>query len=56
MKEDTITRISPHLRYTDKADEAAFYALIFPDARVDSPTAFEADNPSGPAGPLRVVD
>ena len=39
-----MAKISPHLWYTDKADEAAaFYASIFPDARVDSVTAIEAD-------------
>jgi predicted 3-demethylubiquinone-9 3-methyltransferase (glyoxalase superfamily) len=44
VKEETMTKISPHLWYTDKADEAAaFYASIFPDARVDSVTAIEAD-------------
>ena len=52
-----MTKISPHLWYTDKADEAAaFYASIFPDARVDSVTAIEADNPSGPAGDVKMVE
>jgi predicted 3-demethylubiquinone-9 3-methyltransferase (glyoxalase superfamily) len=52
-----MAKISPHLWYTDKADEAAaFYASIFPDARVDSVTAIEADNPSGPAGSIKVVE
>ena len=52
-----MTKISPHLWYTDKADEAAaFYASIFPDACVDSVTAIEADNPSGPAGSVKVVE
>jgi predicted 3-demethylubiquinone-9 3-methyltransferase (glyoxalase superfamily) len=52
-----MTKISPHLWYTDKADEAAaFYASIFPDSRVDSVTAIEADNPSGPAGSVKVVE
>jgi len=50
-------KISPHLWYTDKADEAAaFYASIFPDSRVDSVTAVQADNPSGPAGSVKVVE
>jgi predicted 3-demethylubiquinone-9 3-methyltransferase (glyoxalase superfamily) len=52
-----MAKISPHLWYTDKADEAAaFYASIFPNARVDSVTAIEADNPSGPAGSIKVVE
>jgi predicted 3-demethylubiquinone-9 3-methyltransferase (glyoxalase superfamily) len=57
VKEETMTKISPHLWYTDKADDvAAFYASIFPDARVDSVTAIETDNPSGPAGSVKVVE
>jgi predicted 3-demethylubiquinone-9 3-methyltransferase (glyoxalase superfamily) len=52
-----MAKISPHLWYTDKADEAAaFYASIFPDSRVDSVTAVAADNPSGPAGSVKVVE
>jgi predicted 3-demethylubiquinone-9 3-methyltransferase (glyoxalase superfamily) len=52
-----MTKISPHLWYTDKADEAAaFYASIFPDSRVDSVTAIEADNPAGPGGSVKVVE
>jgi predicted 3-demethylubiquinone-9 3-methyltransferase (glyoxalase superfamily) len=50
-------KISPHLWYTEKADEAAaFYASIFPDSRVDSVTAIAADNPGGPAGSVKVVE
>jgi predicted 3-demethylubiquinone-9 3-methyltransferase (glyoxalase superfamily) len=52
-----MTKISPHLWYTDKADEAAaFYASILPDSRVDSVTTIAADNPSGPAGSVKVVE
>jgi predicted 3-demethylubiquinone-9 3-methyltransferase (glyoxalase superfamily) len=52
-----MSKISPHLWYTDKADEAAaFYASIFPDSRVDSVTAIAADNPSGAAGTVKVVE
>jgi predicted 3-demethylubiquinone-9 3-methyltransferase (glyoxalase superfamily) len=52
-----MTKISPHLWYTDKADEAAaFYAGIFPDSRVDNVTGIAADNPSGPAGSVKVVE
>lgn len=50
-------KISPHLWYTDKADEAAaFYASIFPDSRVDSVTTIPAETPSGPAGTVKVVE
>lgn len=52
-----MSKISPHLWYTENADEAAaFYASIFPDSRVVSVTALEADNPSGPAGSVKVVE
>ena len=52
-----MSKISPHLWYTDKADEAAaFYASIFPDSRVDVVTAVAADTPSGPAGSVKVVE
>ena len=52
-----MSRISPHLWYTDKADEAAaFYASIFADSRVDSVSSIAADNPSGPAGTVKVVE
>lgn len=52
-----MSKVSPHLWYTDKADEAAaFYVSIFPDSRVDSVTAIAADNPSGPAGSVKVVE
>jgi predicted 3-demethylubiquinone-9 3-methyltransferase (glyoxalase superfamily) len=57
VKEQPMSKISPHLWYTDKADEAAaFYAAIFPDSRVDSVTAIAADNPSGAAGSVKVVE
>jgi predicted 3-demethylubiquinone-9 3-methyltransferase (glyoxalase superfamily) len=52
-----MTKIAPHLWYTDKADEAArFYASIFPDSRVDSVSSIPADTPSGPAGTVKVVE
>lgn len=50
-------KITPHLWFTEKADEAAaFYASIFPDSRVDRVTAVPADTPSGPAGSVKVVE
>ncbi len=50
-------KITPHLWFTEKADEAAaFYASIFPDSRVDRVTAIPTDTPSGPAGSVKVVE
>jgi len=52
-----MSKISPHLWYTEKADEAAaFYASIFPDSHVTSVTAIPAETPSGPAGSVKVVE
>jgi predicted 3-demethylubiquinone-9 3-methyltransferase (glyoxalase superfamily) len=52
-----LSKIIPHLWYTDKAEEAAaFYASVFPDSKVDSVTALPVDTPSGPAGSVKVVE
>jgi predicted 3-demethylubiquinone-9 3-methyltransferase (glyoxalase superfamily) len=52
-----MAKISPHLWYTDKAEEAArFYASIFPDSGVTSVSSIPADTPSGPAGTVKVVE
>ena len=52
-----MTRIVPHLWYTEKAEEAAkFYASVLPNSRVDKITALPADSPSGPAGSVKVVE
>jgi predicted 3-demethylubiquinone-9 3-methyltransferase (glyoxalase superfamily) len=52
-----MANIVPHLWYTDKAEEAAaFYASILPNSKVDSVTPLPADNPSGPAGSVKVVE
>src|SRR5262245_34809449 len=52
-----MSKISPHLWYSEKAEEAAaFYATIFPDSRVDSVTAIAAETPSGPANTIKVVE
>jgi predicted 3-demethylubiquinone-9 3-methyltransferase (glyoxalase superfamily) len=49
--------VIPHLRYADKAEEAAaFYVSLLPDSRIDSVTALPADSPSGPAGSVKVVE
>ena len=50
-------KITPHLWYTDKAEEAAkFYVGIFPNSRIDRVTMIQTDSPSGPAGTLPIVD
>ncbi len=52
-----MSKIVPHLWYTDKAEEAAaFYASVLPNSKVDSVTALPADSPSGPAGSVKVVE
>jgi len=51
------SKIFPHLWYAKEAEEeAAFYASIFPDSRVDRVTPLLSDSPSGPAGSVKVVD
>jgi predicted 3-demethylubiquinone-9 3-methyltransferase (glyoxalase superfamily) len=52
-----MSRIIPHLWYTDKAEEAAaFYASVLPNSKVDSVTTLPAESPSGPAGSVKVVE
>jgi predicted 3-demethylubiquinone-9 3-methyltransferase (glyoxalase superfamily) len=52
-----MSKITPHLWYTDKAREAAeFYASVFPDSHVDSVASMPADSPSGPAGSVDIVE
>ncbi len=52
-----MSKIIPHLWYTDKAEEAAaFYASVLPNSKVDSVTPLAADTPSGPAGSVKVVE
>jgi predicted 3-demethylubiquinone-9 3-methyltransferase (glyoxalase superfamily) len=52
-----MSKIVPHLWYTDKAEEAAaFYATVLPNSKVDSVIALPADTPSGPAGSVKVVE
>src|SRR6516165_1309441 len=56
-KETTLSKIIPHLWYSEKAEEAAaFYASVLPNSKVDSVTALPADTPSGPAGSVKVVE
>jgi predicted 3-demethylubiquinone-9 3-methyltransferase (glyoxalase superfamily) len=55
--EATLSKIIPHLWYTDKAEEAAaFYSSVLPNSKVESVTALPADSPSGPAGSVKVVE
>ena len=52
-----MSRIIPHLWYTDKAEEAAaFYASVLPNSKVDCVTTLPAESPSGPAGLVKVVE
>src|SRR6516165_1386285 len=56
-KETALSKIIPHLWYSEKAEEAAaFYASVLPNSKVDSVTALPADTPSGPAGSVKVVE
>src|ERR1700737_1642697 len=53
----TIQKITPFLWYSKEAEEAAaFYAAIFPDSRVIRVTAMPSESPSGPPGPVKIVE
>jgi predicted 3-demethylubiquinone-9 3-methyltransferase (glyoxalase superfamily) len=52
-----MTKIIPHLWYSEKAEEAArFYASVIPNSRVEAVTTLPADTPSGPEGLVQVVE
>src|SRR4051794_18102357 len=52
-----MSKIVPHLWYVSEAEEAArFYCSVIPDSQVDSVNALNADNPSGPAGSVKVIE
>ncbi len=52
-----LAKISPHLWFVEKADEAAaFYTSVFPDSRIDHVDTMPAESPSGPAGSVTVVE
>ena len=52
-----MTQITPHLWYSEKAEEAArFYVSLLPNSRIDSVTPMPSDSPSGPAGSVSVVE
>lgn len=49
--------ITPHLWFTEKADEAArFYVSLFPNSHMGHVAGVPSDTPSGPAGSVTVVD
>lgn len=51
-----MTRLVPHLWYTEHAEEAArFYASVIPDSRIDSVTTMPIETPSGPPGSVVIV-
>jgi predicted 3-demethylubiquinone-9 3-methyltransferase (glyoxalase superfamily) len=57
MSTSSTQKIVPHLWYVKEAEEAArFYAVVFPDSRVDRVTSLPAESPSGPAGSVSVVE
>jgi predicted 3-demethylubiquinone-9 3-methyltransferase (glyoxalase superfamily) len=52
-----MSRIIPHLWYSDKAEEAArFYASVLPNSHVDFVSTLPAESPSGPAGSVAIVE
>ena len=52
-----MSKIAPHLWFTDKAEEAAaFYVSIFPDSAIVRVADSPSDTPSGPAGSVKMVD
>jgi predicted 3-demethylubiquinone-9 3-methyltransferase (glyoxalase superfamily) len=52
-----MTKLIPHLWYTDKAEEAArYYASVLPNSRVDSVSTLASESPSGPPGSVTIVE
>ena len=52
-----MAKITPHLWYVDRPEEAAaFYVSLFDNSRIDSVTPLAADSPSGPADSVKVVE
>ena len=52
-----ISKITPHLWYAEKAEEAArFYVSLLPDSRIDSVTTMPAESPAGPPGSVQIVE
>lgn len=53
----TVQKITPCLWFDGRAEEAAtFYTSLFPDSSVDKVVRSPADNPSGKAGDVLVVE
>ncbi len=52
-----LQKITPHLWFAEKAEEAAsFYVSLFPDSHIDSVTDLPAESPSGPPESVRVIE
>lgn len=52
-----MTRLFPHLWYSDRAEEAArFYVSVIPDSRIDHVTVMPAESPAGPEGAVTLVE
>lgn len=52
-----MTRLFPHLWYSDRAEEAArFYVSVIPDSRIDHVTVVPAESPAGPEGAVTLVE
>jgi predicted 3-demethylubiquinone-9 3-methyltransferase (glyoxalase superfamily) len=52
-----MSKITPCLWFDGNAEEAAnFYVSLLPDSRIDSVSRSPADNPSGPAGAVLMVE
>ena len=50
-------QFTPHLWYSSQAEEAArFYVSVIPGSTFDRLTTLPAETPSGPAGPVSVVE
>jgi predicted 3-demethylubiquinone-9 3-methyltransferase (glyoxalase superfamily) len=50
-------KVTPCLWFDGQAEQAAnFYVSLLPDSRIDKVVRSPADNPSGPAGMVLVVD
>jgi predicted 3-demethylubiquinone-9 3-methyltransferase (glyoxalase superfamily) len=57
LEEQTMSKITPFLWYSNQAEEAAaFYAAIFPDSRITRVSALPSESPSGPPESVKVVE
>jgi predicted 3-demethylubiquinone-9 3-methyltransferase (glyoxalase superfamily) len=52
-----MTKLIPHLWYTDNAEEAArFYASVLPNSHIDGVSTLPSETPSGPPGSVTIVE